>query len=156
MTTSGNTPEITVADAPLTASAGAGYHLLVQAGSSEAFPLGKAEVDRICRRLRGIVAPVLSHETWAATLFGASLGLFIAWTSLPSSSTAAKPADARHAAYLHGAYLVGWIAALVIAAILASLAIADRRRNRTSEAHLIADELQEICDERLAKPDGTR
>lgn len=109
----------------------------------------RSEVQRLCHRLRNIAEPVLSHETWAATLFGVFIGLFVAWKSLPP----ATPSQAEHTAYLRGVYLASWILTLVVAAIFGSLAVGERRRQRKSEPSLIADELEQICDERM--PDCT-
>lgn len=128
----------------------AGHELVVRPGSSEAFPLGKTEVERFCRRLRSIVQPVLSHETWAATLLGVFIGLFVAYTSLPSTGS-----NENHLAYLHGVYQAGWIAAAAGAFIFGSLATRDRWKRSKSDAYLIADELEEICNERMPKPTAT-
>jgi len=134
-------------EAETAAPSAGGHQLIVEPGYSEAFPLTRTEVDRFCRRLRNIAEPIISHETWAAALFGSGIALYVARATLPSASVA----TANHVHFLQGVFEAGWIASGVGFVMFALLAIGDRRRKKKSDANLVADELEDICEERMKK-----
>ena len=103
--------------------------------------MSRNEVKRFCERLRNVIAPLFSHETWAATLLGLGVGLLLAWKSLPDPTT--------HE-YLRASYFVGFIASGLGFVILTSLAVNDRKRTKT-EPSRVADELEDMCKERMGK-----
>jgi hypothetical protein len=131
-----------------------GHELVAHPGKSEGFVLGKSELGRICKRLRAISPAILSNETWAATLLGAAIALLVAWAALPAPSS--DPKHENHLSFLHGAFLVSWIFAAIGTIIFGSLAIGERRRQGNGPAHLIADELEEICVERMKKQEAAK
>jgi len=103
--------------------------------------MSRSEIQRICRRLREIVEPVFSHETWAAAFFGAFVALLVTILTLPHEKTHQER---------YGVLIAATIFSGLLFIVLATLAYSGKKQRR-HEASLVADELEEICDERMGK-----